>query len=195
MSARECPRNERLPANSVSATGTKLERRHAVEAQALASVRQLLVELGGTRGLEELEGRGPSAHLERELGLGSLERVELMLRLGDACGVRLRDRVVAEADTVQDLIDAILAQESAASASGGAEIARPLIAADFSRTTASTGAGASAAPARARPDVQEQIHQAATLTEIIRLRGRGEPHRVHIQVYEEDDQLRTITFA
>jgi fatty-acyl-CoA synthase len=183
------------PANSVSATGTKLERRHAVEAQALASVRQLLVELGGTRGLEELEGRGPRAHLERELGLGSLERVELMLRLGDACGVRLPDRVVAEADTVQDLIDAILAQESAASASGGAEIARPLIAADFSRTTASTGAGATAAPARARPDVQEQIHQAATLTEIIRLRGRGEPHRVHIQVYEEDDQLRTITFG
>jgi acyl carrier protein len=38
--------------------------------------------------------------LERELGLGSLERVELMLRLGDACGVRLPDRVVAEADTV-----------------------------------------------------------------------------------------------
>jgi fatty-acyl-CoA synthase len=179
----------------VSATGTKLERRHAVEAQALASVRQLLVELGGTRGLEELEGRGPRAHLERELGLGSLERVELMLRLGDACGVRLADRVVAEAETVQDLIDAILAQESAASASGGAEIARPLIAADFSRTTASTGAGATAAPARARPDVQEQIHQAATLTEIIRLRGRGEPHRVHIQVYEEDDQLRTITFG
>ena len=179
----------------MSATGTKLERRHAVEAQALASVRQLLVELGGTRGLEELEGRGPRAHLERELGLGSLERVELMLRLGDACGVRLSDRVVAEADTVQDLIDAILAQESAASASGGAEIARPLIAADFSRTTTSTGAGATAAPARARPDVQEQIHQAATLTEIIRLRGRGEPHRVHIQVYEEDDQLRTITFG
>ncbi len=179
----------------MSATGTKLERRHAVEAQALASVRQLLVELGGTRGLEELEGRGPRAHLERELGLGSLERVELMLRLGDACGVRLSDRVVAEADTVQDLIDAVLAQESAASASGGTEIARPLIAADFSRTTASTGAGASAAPARARPDVQEQIHQAATLTEIIRLRGRGEPHRVHVQVYEEDDQLRTITFG
>ena len=76
------------PANPVSATGTKLERRHAVEAQALASVRQLLVELGGTRGLEELETRGPHAHLERELGLGSLERVALMLRLGDASGVR-----------------------------------------------------------------------------------------------------------
>ena len=79
--------------------------------QALASVRQLLVELGSARGIEELAARGPQAHLERELGLGSLERVELMLRLGDACGVRLPDSVVAEADTVQDLIDAILRGE------------------------------------------------------------------------------------
>src|SRR5271163_3009571 len=123
MSARECPRNERLPANAVSATGTKLERRHAVEAQALSSVRQLLVELAGTRGLEELRGRGPQAHLERELGLGSLERVELMLRLGDACGARLPDRVVAEADTVQDLIDAILRESSNGRARGAASSA------------------------------------------------------------------------
>ena len=41
----------------------------------MASVRQLLIELGGTRGLEELNARGAKANLERELGLGSLERV------------------------------------------------------------------------------------------------------------------------
>ena len=87
----------------VSATGTKLERTASVEAQTLATVRQLLVELGGSRGLEELAARGAAAHLERELGLGSLERVELMVRLGNVCGVRLPDRVVAEAETVQDL--------------------------------------------------------------------------------------------
>src|SRR5580704_14910198 len=95
--AQTCAANCPLP--SMGATGTKLDRKPAVEAQALASVRQLLLELGGARGMK--------AHLERELGLGSLERVELMLRLGDACGVRLPDRVVAEADTVQDLVDAI----------------------------------------------------------------------------------------
>ena len=96
----------------MGATGTKLDRKPAVAAQALASVRQLLVELGSARGMEELVARGTKAHLERELGLGSLERVELMLRLGDACGVRLPDRVVAEADTVQDLVDAILRVEA-----------------------------------------------------------------------------------
>ena len=112
--ARSCAAN--CPLLSMGATGTKLDRKTAVETQALAVVRQLLVELGGARGLEELASRRSKAHLERELGLGSLERVELMLRLGDACGVRLPDRVVAEADTVQDLIDAILREEPGATA-------------------------------------------------------------------------------
>lgn len=152
----------------------------------MESVRQLLVELGGARGLEELAALGPKAHLERELGLGSLERVELMLRLGDACGVRLPDRVVAEADTVQDLIDAILTEEfgpkHAAGAAENSALGSPVMV-----------SGATAA--EARRDIQEQILRATTLTEVIRLRGRGEPNRVHVQVYEEDDQLRTITFG
>src|ERR1700685_4319184 len=139
----------------MGATGTKIDRTAAVGTQTLDTLRQLLTELGGARGLGELGGRGPQAHLERELGLGSLERVELMLRLGDACGARLPDRVVAEADTVQDLIDAILVQEFAAGASGGgAEVAAPSIAAKFPGTASSSGAGAATAPALARPDVQ-----------------------------------------
>src|SRR5271156_1935078 len=188
--ARLCAANCPLP--SMGATGTKLDRKPAVAAQALASVRQLLVELGSSRGMEELVARSTKAHLERELGLGSLERVELMLRLGEACGVRLPDRVVAEADTVQDLIDAILAQEFVSV--GGAEVAGTSTPPDFPRAT-SSGTATAVAPALARPDVQEQIRHATTLTEIIRLRGRGEPDRVHVQVYEEDDQLRTITFG
>src|ERR1700675_4325278 len=116
--AQTCAANCPLP--SMGATGTKLDRKPAVAAQALASVRQLLVELGSSRGIEELVARGTKAHLERELGLGSLERVELMLRLGDACGVRLPDRVVAEADTVQDLVDAILRVETGGDGGNGA---------------------------------------------------------------------------
>jgi 1-acyl-sn-glycerol-3-phosphate acyltransferase len=104
-----------------------------------------------------------------------------MLRLGDACGVRLPDRVVAEADTVQDLIDAILREES-----GGA--------------TSATGTGRATAVAPTgspaiRADLEQQIRNAQTLTEILHLRGRGEPARAHIQLYEENDQLRTITFG
>lgn len=152
----------------------------------MASVRQLLSELGGERGLEELAARGTSAHLERELGLGSLERVELMLRLGDACGVRLPDRVVAEADSVQDLIDAILQEESrgSAPAPGGGQACATAVSPAF-------------APAKSsiRPDLEESVRNAETLTEIIRLRGRGEPARAHIHLYEENDKLRTITYG
>src|SRR5579864_4273883 len=149
----------------MGAIAPKLDRNIAIEAQALAVVRQVLGELGSSRGLEELSARGSAAHLERELGLGSLERVELMLRLGDACGVRLPDRVVAEADTVQDLIDAILREEPGTAGTGVS-----------TRSASSVGAAVappsiSATPA-ARPDLEQEIRRAETLTEVLRLRGR-----------------------
>ena len=179
------------PVTPVGATGAKLDRTASVESQALAAVRNLLVELGGARGLEELTARGPGAHLERELGLGSIERVELMLRLGDACGVKLPDRVVAEADTVQDLIDAIGREESQASQNGGAS---PRTATEPA-SAENDGIAAATARSATRPDLEEQIRKATTLTEIFRLRGLGEPGRSHVQLYEEDDKLVTITFG
>ncbi|MFZ3333809.1 MAG: AMP-binding protein [Candidatus Acidiferrales bacterium] len=175
---------DELPGHVMGAIGTKLDRKPAVQTQAMASVRQLLVELGSARGMEEFRARGVHAHLERELGLGSLERVELMLRLGDACGVRLPDSVVAEANTVQDLIDAILREENRASGNG-ASASVPAAVADAPVATS---------PA-IRPDIEQQIRAAETLTEVLRLRGVAEPDRVHIQIYEEDEQLRTITFG
>lgn len=150
----------------------------------MSAVRQLLHELGSARGLEDLAARGTAAHLERELGLGSLERVELMLRLSDACGVRLPDLVVAEADTVQDLIDALL-REGSSTEIHHATPAGPSVA---------VIACAAASPA-IRPDLEEQVRRAETLNEILRLRGRGEPGRKHIYLYEADEQLREITYG
>ena len=177
----------------VGAAKIQFDRKAIVEAEALGTVRQLLVELGGLRGLEELGARSAQAHLERELGLGSLERVELMLRLGNTCGVRLPDRVVAEADTVQDLIDAILRDDpSANGTNSGAGTGAPRI---------GTGSGASTGmqPVTRHvtpPDLEDQIRKAETLTEVIRLRGRAEPNRAHIFLYEEEDEKpRTITFG
>src|SRR5580658_3211756 len=186
------------PLPPMGATGTKLDRKPAVAAQALATVRQLLVELGSARGMEELVARGTKAHLERELGLGSLERVELMLRLGDACGVRLPDRVVAEADTLQDLVEAILRVEAGEDGNGtGARGTTTAASGSVSvaLTSAPTSSPFTSASPAIRPDIEEQIRKAETLSEILRLRGRGEPGRSHIQIYEEDGQLRTITFG
>ena len=171
----------------MGATGTKIDRAAVVTSQTLDMLRQLLVELGGQRGLTELTARGTAAHLERELGLGSLERVELMLRLGDACSVRLPDRVVAEADTVEDLVEAVLREESDAGSAARGAI-----------PTTGAGAAISSTPARSvdiHADIEDQIRNAKTLTEIFRLRGRGEPTQAHIYLYEENDEPRTITFG
>ena len=117
-----------------------------------------------------------------------------MLRLGDASGVRLPDRVVAEADTVQDLVDAILREESGDDGNGPALAARRRWLLLHPSATLTSAAAASASPA-IHPDIEQQIRNAETLTEILRLRGRGEPGRSHIHLYEEDEQPRTITFG
>jgi fatty-acyl-CoA synthase len=167
---------------SMSATGTKFERAGAIQTHTIETVRQVLAELGASRGLEELAARGASAHLERELGLGSLERVEVMVRLGKAVGVRLPDRVMAEAETLQDVIDALLREESSPSSS----------------TVVSRGsAGVSVSGEAYAPsaDLEARIRKAESLTEILRLRGIAEPSREHIHLYGEDGELRTMRYG
>jgi fatty-acyl-CoA synthase len=168
----------------MSAPGTKLDRKADVEAHAVATVRQLLVELGNARGIDELDARGVRAHLERDLGLGSLERVELMLRLGDASGVRLPENVMAEANTVEDLVSATILR-------AGSTGAEP------SSAARSSPAVSPALPhARTvRPDLERQVGSAETLTEVLRLRALGEHGRAHIQLYEDAHEPRTTTYG
>ena len=72
----------------------------------LEVMRTLLNELGSQGALPMLR---LSSQLDRDLGLGSLERVALLTRLENAFGMRLPDRVVSEANTPEDLARAILA--------------------------------------------------------------------------------------
>jgi fatty-acyl-CoA synthase len=166
----------------LSTPGTQVDKVASIKAQTLETVQQLLVELGAARGLEELAARGAASHLERELGLGSLERVELMVRLGNVTGTRLADGVMAEAETVQDLFDALLRDhppvDSAPAGRGAIEVAslRPVHASTNAR-------------------LEEKIRGAESLTEILRLRGVAEPRREHIHLYGEDDGLKTIAFG
>ena len=75
-----------------------------VEDRVIDIVAGLVTELAGTDvGRPTLDDS-----LDRELGITSLERVELRLRLEQAFGVRLPDSVMAEAATPQDLVTAIL---------------------------------------------------------------------------------------
>jgi len=86
------------------ATLTPPSDRAAIETQVLAITRALLRELGNRAASEALTG---SARLERDLGLGSVERVELMSRLESGLGRSLPEDAVADAKTLEDIITSV----------------------------------------------------------------------------------------
>jgi 1-acyl-sn-glycerol-3-phosphate acyltransferase len=76
----------------------------AIRAQVLAIAGELLRELGNDTTIEPVRG---SESLEQELGLGSIERVELLSRLERSLGAGLPEQRLAEAKTLDDIITAI----------------------------------------------------------------------------------------
>jgi len=107
--------------------------------------------------------------LERDLGIGSLERVELLLRLEQAFGVRLSDAAMMEAESPRDLVRAILTAAPGAPERVPAPRA-PLVA-------------GTAAPAAAD-----------TLVDALRWHVERAPERVHVFLREEDGAERPITY-
>ncbi|HYA97787.1 MAG TPA: AMP-binding protein, partial [Methylomirabilota bacterium] len=166
----------------MSTPGMKLDRSPVVEEQILVIVRDLLAELGNRSAIETCARAGLAAHLERDLGLGSLERVELLVRLDKAFSVQLPDSALSEADTVSDLVEAVLAEGPASRDANGHGLASPTIAGP-----------AAGSDGRDRAWLQGLLETAQSLTEILIVRGRAEPEAAHIHVYEDDDHIRTIT--
>ena len=90
-----------------------------VRERVIEEIRALLQELGSAGAVAMFSG---SSHLERELGLGSLERVELMARLENAFGVRIADQDATQANIPDDLVTAVLnAPERAAESEGSGD--------------------------------------------------------------------------
>ena len=141
-------------------------RDHALEREVLAIVTALVRELGGDS----------EAHLvllddalDRDLGLGSLERVELLVRLEEAFHVRLPDAVMADAESPRDLVAALLDAAPAAP-----EIPPTAHAPLVAPTTA---------PAAAQ-----------TLIEVLRWHAERTPERTHVFLREDDGHERAITY-
>jgi 1-acyl-sn-glycerol-3-phosphate acyltransferase len=83
----------------------------AIKAQVLAIAGELLRELGNDTTIEPVQG---SESLEQELGLGSIERVELLSRIERSLGAPLPEQRLAEAKTLDDIITAIAEPEAPA---------------------------------------------------------------------------------
>jgi 1-acyl-sn-glycerol-3-phosphate acyltransferase len=103
-----------------------------------------------------------SSRLERDLGIDSLGRTELILRLERAFGARLPISLVGEADTVGDLLKAL----------------------DQARQISSTSSPLPAStPSAARTS---EATQARTLVEVLEWHALQHPERGHVTVLEDD---------
>ena len=139
----------------------------SVEGQILEVIRELLLELGSERAAESLT---MNSLLDRDLGLGSLERVELLVRLEARFKTRLPEEAAQEAETPGDWARAIFDGDKPAGRHDRYRIAQP-------------ARSAPEAPASARcwPDV-------------LRHHAQIEPDRVQIHLLEEESG-RDITYG
>lgn len=141
--------------------------REAVEREVLGVVGGLLSELGSPRAASELDAQ---ARLDSALGLGSLERVELLLRLEQAFGVSLPDDAVAVAANAHEL--ARLVTE-----------AHPAVVHNLPTPQAP--------PSEARPAPES----ARLLTDVLRWHAEAHPERIHLFLREEDGTERPLSYG
>src|SRR5213078_1074427 len=123
------------------------------------------------------------SQLDRDLGLGSLERVELLTRLENAFGMRLPERVASEANTPDDLARAILAAPGATE-----EVAEPESALRAAATTQKLR----------REAVGAGVFAAETLIDVIRYRATHSAEQTHLLITEEGTDGETsslLTFG
>jgi fatty-acyl-CoA synthase len=164
---------------SVATTVTQLDHL-AVRERVLEVIRGLLDELGSQGALPLLNS---NSQLDRDLGLGSLERVELLARLETAFNLRLPDRVASEANTPEDLARAIL---TAPGITGEVEEAGSSLRASVTVQKlhrAATDAG---------------VFSAETLIDVLRYRATHDAERNHLLITEDSDageRSFTLTFA
>jgi 1-acyl-sn-glycerol-3-phosphate acyltransferase len=139
----------------------------------VAIVTDLVRELRGSRASVNVT---LSSRLDRDLGIDSLGRTELVLRIERLFRIRLPVTIIGEADTVQDILTAL---ERAAAQQGTPDI-RDVIAAE--------------APIAAQPVVAAA--EAKTLIEALEWHVARNPDRVHVTVLQDESTvLATMTYG
>lgn len=139
--------------------------RDTVERQVLEIVEEFVAKLGRCRGSVAFHHS-----LDRDLGIDSLERVELLLRLEQAFGIHLPDAVMAQAESPRDLADAI-------------RVASPTAAEGVLEARAPVG------PVSSAP-VDPQ-----TLLDALRFHAEAHPERTHIFLRQDDGAEAPINYG
>ncbi len=148
-----------------------------VRERVLEEIRGLLQELGSAGAMPMLNG---SSHLERDLGLGSLERVELMARLENAFGVRIADQAATQANTPDDLAAAVMEAPESVAETGGNSAERASVKVQQLRRKAE----------------EAGVVSAETLVDVLHYRAAHDAARPHLVITEDaDGQDKTITMT
>src|SRR5512143_2770281 len=114
----------------------------------------------------------PSSRIERDLGIDSLGRTELILRIERAFRVRLPAQTIGESETVQDLVKAL-------------EQARPV----------RVGSVVEVQPVAVLPSVPP-ASDARTLIEVLAWHAARHPQRLHLTVLQDEaTTLGSLTYA
>jgi 1-acyl-sn-glycerol-3-phosphate acyltransferase len=141
-----------------------------VERRLLALAAELVAQAGGSPAAASRVGL--DAQLDRDLGLDSLARVELGLRVERAFAVRLPAELAAQAQTLRDLLAGILAGTPGAAAAASRVVQRPAQGADC-----------------ALPD------EARTLLEVLDWHAERQPERIHVTFLASDESHETLTYG
>jgi fatty-acyl-CoA synthase len=153
--------------------------RSAISERVLREITSLLQELGNQGALPALH---PGSQLDRDLGLGSLERVELLARLEAAFNIRIPDRATAEANTPEDLASAILVAPGKNAEAKEVSLPR-----------------AYATPhAQDRGSMERDKFTAQTLLDVLRYRAAHDAGRAHLLINQDTDgeeHSATLTFG
>lgn len=135
-------------------------------------VRQLTAELHEGRDYETLITL--DSGLDRDLGLDSLARVELLSRIERCFAVRLSEKVLARVESPRDLLRAVLAADPS------------------SQPSSVPQEDVESASATCR--LVDEAHQAHTLLDVLDWHARIHPRQLHITLYDEGDIREEITF-
>lgn len=144
----------------------------ARDSEVIAFVAELVRELrGGRRGTANVNS---SSRLDRDLGIDSLGRTELMLRIKRRFAVQLPLSVMGRIDTVADLIEAVN-RAGHAPASGTPGPTTPVVA--------------------TLPEVWAAT-EVRTLTEVLDWHAARHPDRMHVTVLQDDrTTIATLTYG
>ncbi|HEX6052817.1 MAG TPA: AMP-binding protein, partial [Gemmatimonadaceae bacterium] len=151
----------------VTSSGEGAVAPEAYEQRVLEVVRALALEVRGPRAMQAVT---PTASLEREIGFGSLERVELLARLEAALGHELDDRFLL-LDTAREIVAAAL---EAASRTAEHRLSRVV--------------------SQAPPVTALDEASLTSVVEALWLRAAADPARVHVYL-EESSETRDVTFG